>query len=59
MLDSGLKKKEKKRKRSLPGTEEMNLARNPEISGLIPGLAQCVKVLALQWQWETRSYSSN
>ena len=43
------KKKKKKRKRSLPGTEEMNLAGNPEISGLIPGLTQWVKVLALQW----------
>ena len=32
---------------SLHGTVEMNLIRNHEVVGSIPGLAQCVKDLAL------------
>jgi len=39
---------EKKKKRSSHcGTVEMNLTRNHEVVGLIPGLAQWVKDLAL------------
>ena len=29
----------------------MNLTRNNEVEGSVPGLAQCVKDLALLWLW--------
>ena len=36
---------------SCHGAAEMNPTRNHEIGGLIPGLAHCVKDLALLWLW--------
>ena len=36
-------------RRSHPGAEEMNLTRNHEVEGSIPGLFQWVKNLALLW----------
>ena len=33
------------------GAAERNSTRNPEVAGSIPGLAQCVKDLALPWLW--------
>ena len=33
------------------GTVEMNPTRNHEVSGSIPGFAQCVKDLPLLWLW--------
>ena len=36
---------------SLRGAAETNLSRNNEVEGLIPGLTQWVKDLALLWLW--------
>ena len=41
----------RKKRSSHRGAAEMNPTRNHEVVGLIPGLAQWVKDLALLWLW--------
>ena len=48
-LKCSVKKKQKTFRSSRHGAAEMNLTRNHEVAGLIPGLAQCVKDLVLPW----------